>query len=92
MELNKKTEQYKLEDFYQEKGWSITGDVFNNTDGSFSSGFEVLTENKDFVGILNFTKNKNGRFNVNYEVSEENRLEFVKHLHILIDSVLAHFK
>lgn len=92
MELNKKTEQYKLEDLYQEKNWKIVGTVYNNTNGTVSMSFTVTDDLNESVGAMNYNKAEDGTINVNYDIKEDNRHEFTAYVNILIDNILSQFK
>jgi hypothetical protein len=92
MELNKKTEQYKLEDLFVEKNWKITGNVYNNTNNTVSISCNILNSEEEQIGNLNYSKSADNIVSVNYDIDERYRHEFTAYMNELLDSVLAQFK
>ena len=91
MELIKQTEQYKLVDSLEEKGWKVSGTVYNNVNGSLSVSCSVSSE-LDYVGNLSYSKPAEGNVSINYDVAETNRDAFAAYADTLIDGILEHFK
>lgn len=91
MELNKKTEQYKLEDFFSEKGWTTTGTVYNNTNGTITINCNTINDDKSSIGNINYVRTEENIANISYDVSENIRMEYNVYINALIDNVLKQF-
>lgn len=88
MELIKQTEQYKLVD--SSNGWTASGTVYNNINGSISINCSVTSE-ETTIGNLNYSKPVEGNVSVSYDVAEANRDAFAAYVDSLVDGVLEQF-
>lgn len=92
MEINKKTEQYKIEDVLEEKNWTTQGTIYNNMDGTLSISCSTSLKSGEFVGSVNYSKMKEDTVNINYEISVNNRVSYNNYINSLIDNILEQFK
>lgn len=88
MELIKQTEQYKIVD--SANGWTTSGTVYNNINGSLSVSCSVSSEAGQ-VGNLNYSKPVEGNVSISYDVAEANRDVFATYADTLIDGILEQF-
>ena len=89
MELVKQTEQYRLNDMMGE--WSVSGNVYNNVNGSISIK-GVVTFGSEAFGNFNYSKPVEGNVTFNCETSENNREVFSNQASTLITKILTDLK
>ena len=87
MELIKQHESYRMTDTF-DNGWNVSGTVNKEESGNISMWCSVSNEEVSICN-LNYTKPVSGNVNVNYDVAENLRDEFVTHTDNLIEEVLS---
>lgn len=95
IEINKQNENYEISESEASNGWSMTGNATKSVDGTISINFSVTKpgELDQSIGDLSYFKYvESPKVNVNYNVSEENRDNFVTYVDTVLDTVLAKFQ
>jgi hypothetical protein len=91
MELIKQNENYTVVDT-TESGWNVGGNVNHETNNTITINVNISNQDK-YIGDFHYYKpvGENAAVHVGYNVSEDNRSEFVNYTNNLINQVLEQF-
>lgn len=89
MEIVKQDEYFILKDT-TEQGWTVIGSASKNAKGSISISLDAMAFLDEFVGHV-FYKKSDQLLEIQYNVSEKYKAEFMAYVDSVVDFVLSQF-
>lgn len=90
MEIIKQDEHFTLKDT-TEQGWTVTGSASKNAKGSISMLLDAVTFLDEFVGHVFYKKSEDQLLEIQYNVPEKYKAEFMTYVDSVVDFVLSQF-
>lgn len=89
MELIKNSENYNFNDT-TDNNWNVSGSVSNEVTGNINVNINVSSDS-GYIGDFYYNKPIEGNIHMSYNVSEENRDDFVAYTDKALDFILTQF-